>query len=209
MKRIKIAILTGLIATIAGIATASYTDPYKTIIGEKTTIYLPGQTAGQPSNITSPSIPKNRVITLNNCGIGRISKGTTSPIIDISGSGVNFAGKTTGAKPTCTLDKATGTYTSSWSATVGSVLDDGGTNFYIKGGETAGAITVQTINDARINTKANDCGTIRINISDTKPMTTFKLNGTDYTLAALPDKLPELCRAGTKYLPPQSISSGG
>lgn len=209
MKRLIGLGILGLISLTAIVAQASYSEPYKSVVNGKTAIYIPGQTAGQPANIVSPSTPKAKVITLNNCGIGRISKGTTSPIIDITGSGVNFSSKTSGTKPTCTLDKTSGAYTSSWSATVGSILDDG-TAFYIKGGTGAGAITISTINDSKISTKANNCGTIRISVSDTKPMTTFKLNGTDYTLDSLPDKLPEQCKTNVKYLPQQeSISSGG
>ena len=198
----------GLIAFIIGASTAvlaNYNEPYKTTINGKISVYIPSQTPGQPSDIVSPSIPKTRAIKLNNCGIGRISKGTTSPIINIIG--VNFAGRTTRTKPTCKVNKSTGVYESDWNASIGTVIDDGTTGFYIKGGDDFGLLTVQTINDAKINTKANDCGTIRINVSDTKPMTTFRLNGTGYTLAGLPDKLPEQCKATVKYLP--SGSGGG
>ncbi|WP_027250428.1 hypothetical protein [Planktothrix agardhii] len=205
MKRLIILLGIAGSTLIAVVAYASYNAPYKTVIGEKITIYIPGQTVGQPSNIVSPSIPKTRAIKLNNCGIGRISKGTISPIIDIMG--VNFAGRTTRTKPTCKVNKSTGVYESDWNASIGTVIDDGTTGFHIKGGEGFGLLTVQTISDAKINTKANDCGTIRINVSDTKPMTTFRLNGTGYTLAGLPDKLPEQCKATVKYLP--SDSGGG
>ena len=211
-KHLKLAGLALLITFLTGtikISEASYTQPYKSTINGKVTIYIPGQTSGQPSNISSPSIPKAKPVTLNNCGIGRIAKGTTSPVINIEGSGVNFNSATTGAKPTCTLDKTSGAYTSSWNGAIGSILDDG-TGYYIKGGTTAGTITVNVTNDAKVNTKANACGTIRVNVSDTKPMATFTLNGTDYSLSSLPEKLPEQCKASVKYLPiSESVSSGG
>jgi hypothetical protein len=200
----------GLIAFTIGVSTAvlaNYNQPYKTTINGKISVYIPSQTPGQPANIISPSVPKTRAIKLNNCGIGRISKGTISPIIDIIG--VNFAGRTTRTKPTCKVNKSTGIYESDWTAPIGTVIDDGTTGFYIKGGEGFGLLTVQTINDAKTNTKANDCGTIRINVSDTKPMTTFRLNETGFTLAGLPEKLPEQCKASVKYLPSGSDGGGG
>jgi hypothetical protein len=198
----------GLIAFVVGTSTvvlADYNEPYKTTINGKISVYIPGQTPGQPANIASPSVPKAKVLTLNNCGISRISKGTISPIINISG--VNFAGKTTGTKPTCILDKSTRVYTTNWAGTVGSVLDDG-TAFYVKGGTGPGAMTINVTNDAKISTKANLCGTIRLNASATKPLSTFTVNGSDFTLAELPEKLPEQCKSSVKYLP-QSGSSGG
>ena len=213
IKHLKLAGLAlSLITSLTGIikiAEASYNQPYKTTINGKVSIYIPGQTVGQPSNISSPSVAKAKAVTLNNCGIGKVNKGTTSPVINIEGSGVNFGSKTTGADPKCTLDKTTGTYTSSWAGTVGTVLE-GATAYFIKGGNSAGALTVNVTNDAKVNTKANACGTIRVNVSDTKPMATFTLNGTDYSLSSLPEKLPEQCKASIKYLPvSESVSSGG
>lgn len=196
---------------------AAYTQPYKSTVSGKTSIYIPTNSPGQPiASFSSPSIPKTKALTLNNCGIGKVSKGTTSPITNIEGSGlIDFNSRQMmGTKPTCTLNKTSGQYESSWNPSVGAMMDDG-TSIYIKGGTGAGAITISVTNDSKISTKANACGTVRVNVSDTKPMANFAINGSTFYLADLPERLPEQCKASIKYLPfgssdgSQSNSSGG
>lgn len=164
----------------------------------KTYVYIPGQTAGQAvTGFQSPKNPKLKVVTLNNCGVGKVSKPSTSPILNItgaSGATVNFSSKTSGADPTCTLDSTAGTYTSSWAGSTGDVLETA-TAYYVKGGSSAGAISVNITNDGTITSKANACGFVRVTVSDSRPMTTFKIGATDYSLSSVPAVTnPMICK---------------
>ena len=201
------------IGAIANVASANFTAVHKWTDSatSKVYVYFPGQTSGQPvAGLTSPKTPKLKVVTINNCGLGKITKPSTSPILNIEGSGgatVNFSGKTSGADPTCTLDSTAGTYTSSWAGTLGSVLETP-TAYYIKGGTTAGALSVNIISDGTITSKANACNFVRVTVSDTRPMTTFKVGTTEYSLASIPSvPNPMICKkVGTSsftYLPAQ------
>ena len=167
-------------------------------VAGKTYVYIPNQTAGQPvTGLTSPKTPALKVLTLNNCGIGKVSKGTTSPVTNItgaSGATVNFGSKTTGADPTCTAGTTPGTYVSSWAGNTGDVLE-GSTAYFIKGGTAAGAISVNVESTGNITSKANACGFLRVTTSTTRPMTNFNIGATAHTLAALPTVTnPMICR---------------
>ena len=168
----------------------------------KTYVYIPAQTAGQPvTGLTSPKVATLKVLTLNNCGISKVSKGTTSPVTNITGAGgatVNFSAKTTGAEPTCTPGAYTG-------VPVGSVLD-AGNYYYIKGGTGPGAISVNVTTTGTITSKANACGFLRVTVSDSRPMTNFNIGATAHTLAALPSVTnPMICKkvgtASFTYVP--------
>jgi hypothetical protein len=166
-------------------------------VAGKTYVFFPAQTAGQPvTGLTSPKNPTLKVLTLNNCGIGKVSKSTTSPVTNIVGSGstVNFSAKTTGADPTCTAGTTPGTFVSSWTGSVGAVLD-GATSYFIKGGTAAGAISVNVTSTGTVTSKANACGFLRVTTSTTRPMTNFSVGTTAYTLAALPAVTnPMICK---------------
>lgn len=175
----------------------------------KTYVYIPAQTAGQPvTGLTSPKAATLKVLTLNNCGVGKVSKGTTSPVTNITGAGgatVNFSAKTTGAEPTCTAGTTPGSYTSSWAGAVGDVLD-AGTYYFIKGGTGPGALSVNVTTTGTITSKANACGFLRVTVSDSRPMTNFNIGATAYTLAALPTVTnPMICKkvgtASFTYVP--------
>ena len=175
----------------------------------KTYVYIPAQTAGQPvTGLTSPKAATLKVLTLNNCGYNRVSKGTTSPVINITGAGgatVNFSAKTTGAEPTCTAGTSPGSYTSSWAGAVGDVLD-AGTYYFIKGGTGPGALSVNVTTTGTITSKANACGFLRVTVSDSRPMTNFNIGATAHTLAALPSVTnPMICKkvgtASFTYVP--------
>jgi hypothetical protein len=205
MKFRKIAALFGLgilgSVAIADLAKAGQFDvvhKWTDSVAGKTYVFIPAQTAGSPvTGLTSPKNPTLKVLTLNNCGIGKVSKGTTSPVTSITGAGgatVNFSEKTTGAEPTCTAGTTPGTYTSSWAGAVGDVLD-AGTYFYIKGGTGIGALSVNVTTTGTITSKANACGFLRTTVSATRPMTNFNVGATAYTLAALPSVTnPMICK---------------
>lgn len=198
---------------IADIARAGQFDvvhKWTDSVAGKTYVYIPAQTAGQPvTGLTSPKAAALKVLTLNNCGIGKVSKGTTSPVTSITGAGgatVNFGAKTTGADPTCTADPATpGSYVSSWTGSVGDVLE-GATYYFIKGGTGVGALSVNVQTTGTITSKANACGFLRVTTSTTRPMTDFNIGATAHTLAALPAVTnPMICKkVGTSsftYIP--------
>ena len=148
------------------------------------------------------------MLTLNNCGISKVSKGTTSPVTNITGAGgatVNFSAKTTGAEPTCTAGTSPGSYTSSWAGAVGDVLD-AGTYYFIKGGTGPGALSVNVTTTGTITSKANACGFLRVTVSDSRPMTNFNIGTTAHTLAGLPTVTnPMICKkvgtASFTYVP--------
>jgi hypothetical protein len=177
-------------------------------VDQKVYVYFPGQTAEQPvTGLTAEKIPALKTYTLNNCGIAKVTKSTTSPIVNIvgaNGSTVNFGSKTSGADPTCT--SAAGVYTSSWAGAVGDVLE-GSTGYYIKGGTGPGAISVTVTADGNVTSKANKCGFLRVGQTTSRTMDNFAVGATDYTLAALPSvTYPMVCKKITDtdyrlYLP--------
>ena len=195
---------------IADLAKAGQFDVvHKHTESGKTYVYIPAQTAGQPvTGLTSPKVATLKVLTLNNCGISKVSKGTTSPVTNITGAGgatVNFSAKTTGAEPTCTAGTTPGSYTSSWAGAVGDVLD-AGTYYFIKGGTGPGALSVNVTTTGTITSKANACGFLRVTVSDSRPMTNFNIGTTAHTLAGLPTVTnPMICKkvgtASFTYVP--------
>jgi len=200
------------LAPLSAIAqTASFNAPHKwtdTAAG-KTYVYVPNRPVGVPVvGFTAPKAASPRTLTLNNCGWGSFTKSATSPPTLITGSGVtvNWAGKTNGAAVTCTAPVAPATaYTSNNNGAVGTVVDDG-SKIWIKGGATAGAVIINVTTAGNITTKANACGFVRVNVGPTRPMTTFNIGTTAYTLAALPAVTkPMICRkvgnASFTYIP--------
>jgi len=176
--------------------TANFSAPHKwtDTATSKTYVYIPGQTAGNPVNgLSAPRAAAPRNLTLNNCGWGSFTKSATSPPTNITGA--NWAGKTTGAAPTCVRDPAPATtYTTSNPAATGTVIDDGA-KIWIRGGTAAGSISITVTTAGNITSKANACGFLRVTTSESRPMTEFSIGATNYTLATLPavDK-PMICR---------------
>lgn len=160
----------------------------------KTYVYVPGQTAGNPvAGLTSPKSAAPRTLTLNNCGWGSFTKSATSPPTMITGA--NWAGKTTGAAPTCVKDAAPATtYTTSNPAATGTVVDDG-SKIWVRGGTGPGSVSITVTSAGIITSKANACGFLRVTTSTSRPMTEFSIGSTNYTLAALPSvAAPMICR---------------
>lgn len=196
MKKILSALaLAGVVVgSIAPAVFANFNVPHKVVDGDKTYVFIPGQTAGAAvAGFTSPKEASQRVLTLNNCGWGSFTKSATSPPTLITGA--NWAGKTTGAAVTCVKDAAPATtYTSNNMGAVGTVVDDG-TKIWIKGGTTVGSLPIGVVTSGTITTKANACGFVRVTVSAGRPMTAFQVGSTNYTLAALPTKTaPMICR---------------
>ncbi|MEG4293235.1 hypothetical protein Q5692_31720 [Microcoleus sp. C2C3] len=199
-----------VLAPLSAIAqTASFTSVHKWTdsASSKTYVYVPGQTAGNAvPGFTAPKAPTARNLTLNNCGWGSFTKSATSPPTMITGA--DWAGKTTGAAPTCVKDPSPATtYTTSNNAPTGSIVDDG-TKIWVRGGTGPGSVSLQITSGGNITSKANACGFVRIATSTSRPMTEFSIGATNYTLGTLPtvDK-PMICRKmGTSsftYVPAQ------
>lgn len=190
---------------------ASFTAPHKwtDTATSKTYVYIPNRPVGVPvAGLTAPKAASPRTLTLNNCGWGSFKKSTTSPPTLITGTGitVNWAGKTNGAAVTCTAPVAPATaYTSNNNGAVGTVVDDG-SKIWIKGGAAAGAAIINVTSAGTVITKVNACGFLRITTSPSRPMTSFSIGTTNYTLAALPAVTkPMICRkvgtASFTYIP--------
>lgn len=177
-------------------------------VDSKTYVYFPSQTAEQPvAGLTAEKTPALKTYTLNNCGIAKITKSTTSPIQNIvgaNGATVNFSTKTSGADPTCT--SAAGVYTSSWAGATGDVLETP-TAYFVKGGSGPGAISATITSDGNVTSKANKCGFLRVGVTTSRSMTNFAVGTTEYTLAATPSvTYPMICKKITDtdyrlYLP--------
>ncbi|MEG4121685.1 hypothetical protein QUA43_29965 [Microcoleus sp. N9_B4] len=184
-------------APIAAIGqTANFTSVHKwtDAASSKTYVYVPAQTAGSPvTDFTTPRTANPRVLTLNNCGWGSFTKSATSPPVGLTGA--DWAGKTSGAAPTCVKDPSPATtYTTSNTGATGTVVDDG-TKIWIRGGTGPGSVTVTITTAAKITSKANACGFVRVAASATRPLTTFSIGATNYTLADLPSvTAPMICR---------------
>ena len=110
--------------------------------------------------------------------------------------------------PKCTLDSATGTYTNSWNPTsINSALKIAST-WYLKLGNSAGAVNVNVYSRKLISSNSNECGFIRIKDSPTRPMFQFEMNKGDangfmsYSLDGLPSvTAPMICKKGVEYQP--------
>lgn len=199
-----------VLSPLAAIAqTANFTSVHKWTDAStsKTYVYVPGQTAANPvTDFTTPRTAAPRVLTLNNCGWGSFTKSATSPPVSLTGA--DWAGKTTGAAPTCVKDPAPATtYTTSNNAATGAVVDDG-TKIWVRGGTGPGSVTVTITTAAKITTKANACGFVRIAASTSRPLTTFSIGATNYDLGTVPSvTAPMICRkVGTTsatYVPAQ------
>jgi hypothetical protein len=162
-------------------------------VTSKTYVYIPGQTAGSAvSGLTAPKAPSAKNVTLNNCGWGSFTKSTTSPPTNITGA--NWPA-TSGTAPTCIKDAAPATtYTTSNDAATGTTIDDG-TKIWIRGGTAAGVLPITITSGGTITTKANACGFLKVTVSTSRPMTTFSIGASNYTLADLPSVAnPMICR---------------
>lgn len=191
------ALILATIATsvcIADMAKAgTYDMPHKSTVAGKTKIYIPGQTAGSDVIYTSPGIAKDKSVTLNKCAWGGFPDSATKPVINITGGNTNFAAMTSGATPTCTAG-TDGTY-SMGSEPAGTLVKDPAGKIWVKGSTPSSVIVLSVTNSGGGKTKANACGMGVVTVSATKPMTSFKVNGTDYTLDGLTSATnPSLCK---------------
>jgi hypothetical protein len=188
------AIVLAPLSAIGQTASFSAVHKWTDAATSKTYVYIPGQTADNPvAGLSAPRTAAPRNLTLNNCGWGSFTKSATSPPTNITGA--NWTSKTTDTAPTCVKDAAPATtYTTSNPAATGTVVDDG-TKIWVRGGTAAGTLSITITSAGNITSKANACGFVRVPVSESRPMTSFSIGSTNYTLAALPSvSAPMICR---------------
>lgn len=195
-------------------ALASFTEVHKytdTATG-KTKVFIPSTPKDTVVSVMTEGAPKDRFLTLNNCGWGKFSDSTTSPIQAVKNSSGTDLTVAAGAAPTCTAGTTPGTYVdSNTTATVGDVIK-AGTVYWVKGGTAIGSYQIKTVALQTAKAKGGNCGFAAISTSDSRPLTAFKIGATDYTLAALPAAAaPMYCKktgtSYTNYLPASGFGS--
>ena len=149
----------------------------------KTYVFIPNQTPSIPiPNQISKDESGDQSVLLNNCGWGSIDYFVT--LVNVAGydqpSFINWAGRTTGATPTCTRDTS-GAWVSNSNLPIGSVVK-AGSEYWIKGGNSWGTIFVTLIYGRVIKNKVNTCGFLRILITDNRKMTNFSIGSSNYNL---------------------------
>lgn len=227
MKKQIIAIASFLLTLTPLAANAQYDSPHKwTDSFGKTRIYIPGVADGVVDVLTESS--KEYTFTSDFCGwirirqsdtrkIKRFSTPTNSLNVDFSNISYDSIG---GSNPT-PICNYNGTDWVMWDGPpyynsnrpLGSLWRvNSGNQFYIKVlTPTFSAAFVSTIQgtviyENTIKNKINSCGFGTITVSPTRPMNTFKIAGTNYSLDTLPSVAkPQLCRiqngAKVRYLP--------
>ena len=212
MKKSLLAIGVAIAAIVAGTenASANYNAPHKYTdsTSGKSFVVIPNQTPNSTiANFLVPRPTVQRTLTLNNCGWGSLTKGSSAPT-NITGTStfVNWNNKTTGTAVTCTKDPSPATtYTSNNNGPLGTVIDDG-SKIWIKGGATTGSIIVNVETSSAITTKTNACGFVQIATSASRPFTNFNIGSTNYTFSTLPSvSKPMICKKfgteSTAYIP--------
>lgn len=202
LKKAALLILTAgtALSSLVPYASASYTGVHKVTENGVTAVYIPG-TANTQVQVKTPKLPTASLLTLNACGWGKLSNSTTSPILNITGGSTNFGAKTSAAPPVC-VKQADGTnFDSNSAATVGTVID-AGTQIWIKGGSGIGTLAVDVTKQAVINSTINACGFSKLAVNATRPLTTFMVGATNYTLSSV-TSMPasQICKNTTLYRP--------
>ena len=203
-------------SAIAGV----YDAPHKwTDAFGKTRIYIPGNADTVVDVITESS--KEYSFSLNGCGWISLRESSTRKIksVFIPSNGItvsNFASPniTYQHEPLCTWNSTNGWSFWEMAANVnrpnGNLWQITGTlSYWIKikpALQGAGGIQGIVTYENTIKNKINSCGFGLIIVSATRPMTTFKIAGISYSLAALPFVTkPQICRiqSGVKmrYIP--------
>ena len=190
-------------------AIAQYNTPHKyTDAFGKTKIYIPANAGSVVDVITESS--KEYTFTLTPCGWIYLRESATRKIKSVftPSNGItvqNFTSPnlTHHHGPLCTYANNTWTF---WEVGANNVNRPNGTllqvtntlTYWIKikpALQSAGGIQSIVTYENTIKNKINSCGYGTITVSATRPMSTFKIAGVDYTLANLPvaDK-PMICR---------------
>jgi hypothetical protein len=193
-----------LLTSLVPQARADYTTVHKVTENGVTTVFFPA-TANTQVAVKTSKLPTTSLLTLNNCGWAKISNSATAPVVNITGGSTNFAGKTSGAPPVC-VKQADGTYFDSNSAAAVGTVVDASTVLWIKGGSGLGTLTVDVTKQAVINATANACGFAKLTANATRPLTSFMVGTTSYTLSGV-SSMPatQICKGTTLYRP---VASG-
>lgn len=211
MKKLIAALISIAAIVLPQSAIAQYSTPHKYIDGfGKTKIYIP-KTADTIVDVITES-SKEYTFTANFCGWINIRESVTRKIKSFSNSTNSITVNNFSSpnfvhtlSPVCTWRKDSNTW-DFWDGIAPGVDAPNGSlwkisntsSYFIKiasvyssPGGIQGTVTYENI----IKNKINSCGYGTITVSATRPMTTFKIAGVDYTLANLPvaDK-PMICR---------------
>lgn len=233
MKKVIAALISIAAIAFPQVAIAQYNAPHKytdTATG-KTKIYFPGVANTKLAYISSAS--RNSTVYYDRCGWAHISLGSSVPV-SVSSTQLSIlplVSTTALYSPVCTPEMPAGSWFTRepdvngvWNVVSVSVASSGlsptGYSYYnpnlsqlyIKLGVSsvaaAGFAPINIIYNRSFSANINPCGFGTITVSSTRPMTTFKIGTTDYTLATLPEVTkPQICRtvAGSKikYVPLQ------
>lgn len=148
----------------------------------RTIVYIPG-TPGQSLDITREKTQIEKIIVTNSCGFGRLGKGGSTPIswIVVQGFSSSFEERSqSSVNPTCKKN-SDGSYTSSWEALPGKMLETP-TSFFIWSGTPNTEMILLLTQSVPLTKKVNPCGLLVTSRIAGK----FKIGSTEYDTESLP-----------------------
>jgi hypothetical protein len=178
--------------------TAPFNAPHRwtdTVTG-KSYVFIPNQTPFSAiTNFMSLNESGQESVRLDNCGWGKT--GVDLSIVNLSrvgGGALDWINRTKGAVPSCTQNSSGAWVSSNPNAPVGAVVLNSG-NAWIKGGNGWGSFSVIKDFGVKVTIKANACGFLKIALTATRTMKSFKVGGTSYAIATIPTVTkPMICR---------------
>jgi hypothetical protein len=148
--------------SFAGSALADQFEVYQIATAGKTKIHFVGgnfNLLNATFSITVQNAPKIKVLTLNNCGMGKFKESATAPITSMSVGSIPVSIiQGWGSPPVCSKDAATGVYSSTNDLPVGQAGKTTDGYIYYKGGTTVGAATLNVASSSIKQIKTNQCG---------------------------------------------------
>lgn len=206
-----------------------YNSPHKwTDSSGKTRVYIPSA-ANTQIQFTSLAF-RDSTVFYDRCGWATINLGSSVPVSISSSSHtlLPIAFTTAFAPTVCFIDSTTGNWNSRepgsngvWVggsvSTTSAGLSRAGYSYYdsrfsqlyvkfIYGNGSAGSGSIRLNYNRSFKLNSNACGFGTITVSTARPMATFKIGATNYTLATLPTvNNPQICRTQSgvkmKYVP--------
>lgn len=172
---------------------------YKVINNGITSVYLSG-TANSRIEVEMGSTPRTTARVVGSCGEVRIAVPSNGSFagLKIDGVNVDASALATATLPSCSGGTFSELRPSNFKTPNGQVI--------IVGKTPGSGTTITLASDVARNVSINSCGFGRINVTDTLPLTTFKIGTTDYTLSTLANAgQPPVCRTldgvSTTYTP--------
>jgi hypothetical protein len=172
---------------------------YKVVNNGITSVYLSG-TANSRIEVEMGSTPRTTARVVGSCGEVRIAVPSNGSFAGLKIDGVDVDASTlsTATLPSCSGGTFTESRPSNFKTPNGQVI--------IVGKTPGSGATITLSSDVERNVSINSCGFGRINVTESLPLTTFKIGTTNYTLADLPNAgQPPVCRTldgvSTTYTP--------